>query len=42
MGIRRDGDKRNYGLSYQRVQTNILQLIIQKVRMFGCATKCFL
>jgi len=38
MGIRRDGGKRNYGLSYQRVQTNILQLIILKVRTFGVAT----
>jgi len=30
MGIRRDGDKMNYGLSDQRVQTDILQLIILK------------
>jgi len=42
MGIRRDGGKRNYGLSYQHVQTGILQLIILKVRTFGVATKHFL
>jgi len=35
MGVRRDGSKRNYGLSYQRVQIDILQLIILKVRTFG-------
>ena len=37
MRIWRNGGKRNYGLSYQRVQTDILQLIILKVRTFGVA-----